>query len=145
MNLVEYKKKKIICTNCPLGCKINLIYTDADEIEIIEAQGNTCKRGLEFAKQEITDPVRVVVTSVKVEDGEIPMTSVRSDKPVPLRLMEEIMDVIREIKVNAPVVKGDIIVENILNTGANIISTRTVNSRDSKSKEHNKLKENYDG
>lgn len=73
------------------------------------------------------------------------MTSVRSDKPVPLRLMEEIMDVIREIKVNAPVVKGDIIVENILNTGANIISTRTVNSRDSKSKEQKKLKENYDG
>lgn len=129
MNLVEYKKKKIICTNCPLGCKINLIYADADEVEVIEAQGNRCKRGLEFAKQEITDPLRVVVTSVRVEDGEIPMASVRSDKPVPLRLMEEIMDVIRQTKVSAPVKRGDIIIENILNTGANIISTRTVNRR----------------
>lgn len=129
MNLVEYKKKKIICTNCPLGCKINLIYADADEVEVIEAQGNRCKRGLEFAKQEITDPLRVVVTSIRVEDGEIPMASVRSDKPVPLRLMEEIMDVIRQTKVSAPVKRGDIIIENILNTGANIISTRTVNRR----------------
>ena len=114
MNLVEYKKKKIICTNCPLGCKINLVYADADEVEIIEAQGNRCKRGLEFAKQEITDPLRVVVTSVRVEDGEIPMASVRSDKPVPLRLMEEIMGVIRQTKVSAPVKRGDIIIENVL-------------------------------
>ncbi|HCL98852.1 MAG TPA: DUF1667 domain-containing protein [Fervidobacterium sp.] len=129
MNLVEYKKKKIICTNCPLGCKINLVYADADEVEIIEAQGNRCKRGLEFAKQEITDPLRVVVTSVRVEDGEIPMASVRSDKPVPLRLMEEIMGVIRQTKVSAPVKRGDIIIENVLNTGANIISTRTVNKK----------------
>jgi len=129
MNLVEYKKKKIICTNCPLGCKINLVYADADEVEIIEAQGNRCKRGLEFAKQEITDPLRVVVTSVRVENGEIPMASVRSDKPVPLRLMEEIMGVIRQTKVSAPVKRGDIIIENVLNTGANIISTRTVNKK----------------
>ncbi|MEN6591020.1 MAG: DUF1667 domain-containing protein [Fervidobacterium sp.] len=129
MNLVEYKKKKIICTNCPLGCKINLVYADADEVEVIEAQGNKCKRGLEFAKQEITDPLRVVVTSVRVEDGEIPMASVRSDKPVPLRLMEEIMEVIRQTKVSAPVKRGDVIIENILNTGANIISTRTVNKK----------------
>jgi len=129
MNLVEYKKKKIICTNCPLGCKINLVYADADEVEIIEAQGNRCKRGLEFAKQEITDPLRVVVTSVRVEDGEIPMASVRSDKPVPLRLMEEIMGVIRQTKVSAPVKRGDIIIENVLNTGANIISMRTVNKK----------------
>ena len=129
MNLVEYKKKKIICTNCPLGCKINLVYADADEVEIIEAQGDRCKRGLEFAKQEITDPLRVVVTSVRVEDGEIPMASVRSDKPVPLRLMEEIMGVIRQTKVSAPVKRGDIIIENVLNTGANIISTRTVNKK----------------
>lgn len=129
MNLVEYKKKKIICTNCPLGCKINLVYADADEVEIIEAQGNRCKRGLEFAKQEITDPLRVVVTSVRVEGGEIPMASVRSDKPVPLRLMEEIMGVIRQAKVSAPVRRGNTIIENVLNTGANIIITRTVNKK----------------
>jgi len=129
MNLVEYKKKKIICTNCPLGCKINLVYADADEVEIVEAQGNRCKRGLEFAKQEITDPLRVVVTSVRVEGGEIPMASVRSDKPVPLRLMEEIMGVIRQAKVSAPVRRGNIIIENVLNTGANIIITRTVNKK----------------
>jgi len=73
--------------------------------------------------------LRVVVTSVRVEDGEIPMASVRSDKPVPLRLMEEIMGVIRQTKVSAPVKRGDIIIENVLNTGANIISTRTVNKK----------------
>lgn len=129
MNSVEYKKKKIVCTTCPLGCKINVIYVDADDIEIVETSGNRCKRGLEFVKQEISDPLRVVVTSVKVENGEIPMASVRSDKPVPLRLMSEIMDIIRKTEVEAPIKRGDIIIKNILNTGCDIIATRTVETK----------------
>jgi CxxC motif-containing protein len=129
VNSVEYKKKKIVCTNCPLGCKINVVYADADEIEIVEVKGNRCKRGLEFVKQEITDPLRVVVTSVKVEDGEIPMASVRSDKPVPLRLMQDIMKILKETKVKAPVKRGDVVIQNILNTGSDIIATRSVNRK----------------
>jgi len=129
VNSVEYEKKKIVCTQCPLGCKINVVYADADEIEIIEVKGNRCKRGLEFVKQEITDPLRVVVTSVKVEDGEIPMASVRSDKPVPLRLMKDIMKVLKETKVKAPVKRGDVVIQNILGTGSDIIATRSVNKK----------------
>lgn len=129
MNSVEYKKKKIVCTQCPLGCKINVIYADADEIEIVEVKGNRCKRGLEFVKQEITDPLRVVVTSVKAEDGEIPMASVRSDKPVPLRLMQDIMKILKETKVKAPVKRGDVIIQNILDTGSDIIATRSVDRK----------------
>ena len=129
MNSVEYKKKKIVCTNCPLGCKINVVYADADEIEIVEVKGNRCKRGLEFVKQEITDPLRVVVTSVKVENGEIPMASVRSDKPVPLRLMQDIMKILKQTKVKAPVKRGDVIIQNILGTGSDIIATRSVDRK----------------
>ncbi|RLL83977.1 molybdopterin oxidoreductase [Petrotoga sp. HKA.pet.4.5] len=129
MNSVEYKKKKIVCTQCPLGCKINVIYADADEIEIVEVKGNRCKRGLEFVKQEITDPLRVVVTSVKVEDGEIPMASVRSDKPVPLRLINDIMKILKETKVKAPIKRGDVVIQNILDTGSDIIATRSVNRK----------------
>ncbi|POZ89189.1 MULTISPECIES: DUF1667 domain-containing protein [Petrotoga] len=129
MNSVEYKKKKVVCTTCPLGCKINVIYADADEIEIVEVKGNRCKRGLEFVKQEITDPLRVVVTSVKVEDGEIPMASVRSDKPVPLRLINDIMKILKETKVKAPIKRGDVVIQNILGTGSDIIATRSVNRK----------------
>ncbi|MGY4687812.1 DUF1667 domain-containing protein [Petrotoga sp. DB-2] len=129
MNSVEYKKKKIVCTQCPLGCKINVVYTDSDEIEIVEVKGNRCERGLEFVKQEITDPLRVVVTSVKVEDGKIPMASVRSDKPVPLRLMQDIMKVLKKTKVKAPIKRGDVVIQNILDTGSDIIATRSVNRK----------------
>jgi len=130
VNSVEYKKKKIVCTNCPLGCKINVIYADADEIEIVETKGNRCKRGLEFVKQEIKDPLRVVVTSVKVDDGKIPMVSVRSDKPIPLRLMKDIMKILKETKIEAPVKRGDVIIQNILETGSDIIATRSVKRKE---------------
>jgi len=129
VNSVEYKKKKVVCTTCPLGCKINVVYSEADEIEIVEVKGNRCKRGLEFVKQEITDPLRVVVTSVKVEDGEIPMASVRSDKPVPLRLINDIMRILKETKIKAPIKRGNVVIQNILDTGSDIIATRSVNRK----------------
>lgn len=130
MELVNHKKKKIVCVNCPLGCKINVIYADADEVEIFEAKGNRCKRGLEYVKQELTDPLRVVVTSVKVENGEMPLASVRSTKPIPLRLMNDIMEILKNTKITAPVKRGDVIMKNILGTGSDIIITRSVNKID---------------
>lgn len=128
VNLVEYKKRKIVCVTCPLGCKINVVYVDSDDIEILEAKGNRCKRGIEYIKQELRDPIRTVVTSVKIENGVFPLVSVRSNKPVPLRLMNEIMKVLKNTKIKAPIKRGDVIINNILNTGSDIIATRTVDS-----------------
>lgn len=111
--------KEIICIVCPRGCKLNVEKMDNE----IKVTGNTCKRGEEFAKEEVTDPKRTLTTTLKTTSFEMPTISVRSSSPVSRRLFFDIQKTLKNIKVDLPIKRGDIIVENILNTGCNIIAT----------------------
>jgi len=116
-------EKNITCIVCPIGCKI-LIKTDGTQFEIVE--GNKCKRGIEYARSEALDPRRMLTTSVLVNDGEWPLVSVKSSKPVP---KEKLFSVLKEIggtAVKAPVKSGQTIIKNAANTGIDIVATKTV-------------------
>ena len=116
-------ERNITCIVCPIGCKI-LIKTDGTQFEIVE--GNKCKRGIEYARSEALDPRRMLTTSVLVNDGEWPLASVKSSKPVP---KEKLFSVLKEIggtAVKAPVKSGQIIIKNTANTGIDIVATKTV-------------------
>ncbi len=116
-------ERNITCIVCPIGCKI-LVKTDGTQFEIVE--GNKCKRGIEYARSEALDPRRMLTTSVLVNDGEWPLASVKSSKPVP---KEKLFSVLKEIggtAVKAPVKSGQIIIKNTANTDINIVATRTV-------------------
>ena len=116
-------EKKITCIVCPIGCKI-LVKTDGTQFEIVE--GNKCKKGIEYAKNEALDPRRMLTTSVLIDGGEWPLISVKSSKPVP---KEKIFPILKEIKknaVNAPVNSGQTIIKNVANTGIDIVATKSV-------------------
>jgi len=116
-------ERNITCIVCPIGCKI-LVKTDGTQFEIVE--GNKCKRGIEYARSEALDPRRMLTTSVLVNDGEWPLASVKSSKPVP---KEKLFSVLKEIggtAVKAPVNSGQIIIKNTANTGIDIVATKTV-------------------
>jgi CxxC motif-containing protein len=116
-------ERNITCIVCPIGCKI-LIKTDGTQFEIVE--GNKCKRGIEYARSEALDPRRMLTTSVLVNNGEWPLASVKSSKPVP---KEKLFSVLKEIggtAVKAPVNSGQIIIKNTANTDINIVATKTV-------------------
>jgi CxxC motif-containing protein len=103
------------------------------KIERIE--GNRCPRGEAYAREEITDPKRVLATSVKVLGGDYPLVSVRTDRPIPKRLIPEIMEIVRGLCVKAPVEIGQVLVANLAGTGANLIATRRVLPRSEKAEE----------
>lgn len=112
------------CIVCPIGCHLKV--TVDENGKFVSVTGNRCPRGEAYAKEEVTDPKRVLPTSVKVIEGELPLVSVRTEKAIPKKMIFEAMKVIKSTQVNAPVKRGQIIVENILNTGVNLIATRTV-------------------
>lgn len=116
-------EKKLICVSCPVGCEISVGIVDG---KVTQIRGNRCPRGEAYACQEAVDPVRVVPTSVKVIAGERPLVSVKTDRPVPKRLISELMELVRTLAVEAPVEIGQVLVENILNTEANLVTTRSV-------------------
>ena len=105
----------LTCIMCPMGCELT-VKKDGEKISVT---GNGCNRGVVFAQEELTAPKRIVTTSVKTEKG---VKSCRTDKPVPKEL---IFDCIKEIeKLRLKDAKfGDVIIKNILNTGANVVIT----------------------
>ncbi len=116
-------EKKITCIVCPIGCKI-LVKTDGTQFEIVE--GNKCKKGIEYAKNEALDPRRMLTTSALINGGEWPLISVKSSKPVP---KEKIFPILKEIKknaVDAPINSGQTIIKNVANTSIDIVATKSV-------------------
>lgn len=113
-------KKNLICVSCPLGCPIEV---EIENGEVVSVTGNTCKRGDAYARSEITNPVRSLTTSVKVENGLHPVVPVKSSGPVPKDKMFDCMKEINSVTVKAPVKIGDVVIENILGLGVDIVAT----------------------
>lgn len=116
-------KKELICIGCPIGC--NLMVT-LEKDKVIRVNGNSCKRGVDYCIKECTNPRRIVTTTIKVNNGNLPMVSVKTEKDIPKESIMDCMKEIKKAKLSAPVHIGDILVYNILNTGINIIATTNV-------------------
>jgi CxxC motif-containing protein len=67
-----------------------------------------------------------LTTTVRIQGSRWPVVPVRTDKSVPKRLFPRIMRQLRRVNLHAPVTMLDVVVTNVLRTGANIISTRTM-------------------
>ena len=113
-------KKNLICVSWPLGCPIEV---EIENGEILSVTGNTCKRGDAYARTEVTNPTRMITTTVKVEGGKSYVVPVKSANPIPKGMMMDCMKVINEASVKAPVNIGDVVLENILGTGVDIVAT----------------------
>lgn len=115
--------KKIICTSCPVGCELTVTF---DEKDIIDVEGNTCKLGMDYAKQEIFDPRRMVASTVRVKNGYHPLVPVYTEKPVPKPKIMDVLAEIRQVEVEAPISIKDVIIENVLDTGINVVASRNL-------------------
>jgi len=89
-------------------------------------QGSVCKLGDEWTKQEVENPMRTISSSIPVENGDWLMVSVRTDRPIPLGKIFDVMGEIRKKTLAAPVTLGDVIIANPAGTDTDIIATRDV-------------------
>lgn len=111
----------ITCILCPIGCEIRI---NKKELFIID--GAKCKKGIEYSKNEVLNPKRILTTSILVRNGNIPLVSVKTNKPIPKDKIFKILKIIKNTSVNAPIEIGEIIIKNILDTGSDIIATKTI-------------------
>ena len=114
-------KRELTCIICPRGCKISVDYEDG---KILDIRGNSCPRGSQYAVSEITDPKRTITTTMLTNSGE--MIPVKTDKPVSKDLVLTCMKEINTRRAKTPISIGDILIENILETGSNIIATKNM-------------------
>ena len=125
-------KRELTCVKCPNGCTI-MVELDENGKILINADGKLaiakevpCKAGDEWAKQEVENPMRTIASSIPVEDGDSLMVSVRTDRPIPLGKIFEVMAEIRQKSLTAPVTIGDVIIASPAGCDTDIIATRDV-------------------
>ena len=117
-------ERKFICIRCPQGCEITTTIDGFGAITNIT--GNSCKLGPEYVKQESSDPRRTLTTTVMVENGYLPLCPVWTDKPFPKNRIMELAAALRPVKLKAPVEINQIVLENALGTGINVITSRSI-------------------
>ncbi len=104
-----------------MGCPITVEINDAGEITSVT--GNTCPRGKAYAITECTAPTRMITSTVKVSGGRTAMVPVKTSVPVPKGMMFDIMKEINKVELTSPVNIGQVVIENVLGTGADIVAT----------------------
>ena len=119
------EKRILTCIGCPLGCSL----TAVPAAEGYDISGYTCKRGLEYAKKELTRPERTVTSTVRVSGGKANVVSVRTATDVPKDAIFRVMEAINALVVPAPVKIGDVLCENIAGTGVALTATKAVEAK----------------
>lgn len=117
------EKRELICINCPLGCALTVAL---EQGKVLKVEGNTCSRGKSYGEKEVTNPTRIVTSSVMVSGGKLPVVSVKTASDIPKGRIGECAAALKGVVVKAPVAIGDIVIEDICHTGVAVIATRNV-------------------
>ena len=117
------EEKNLICIGCPMGCP--LVVT-MDGGEVVSVTGNTCKRGDIYARKEVTNPPRIVTSTVRITGGSEAMVSVKTKEDIPKGKIFECVKALKSVEVPAPVHIGDVLVKDVAGTGVDIVATKNV-------------------
>lgn len=124
------ERRELICINCPLGCALTVTM---EQGQVLKVEGNTCPRGKNYGEKEVTNPMRIVTTSVKVAGGTAPVVSVKTASDIPKGKIKDCMAALKQVSVKAPVCIGDVILKDVCSTGTDIVATRNVAKKVSES------------
>lgn len=111
--------KELICIVCPRGCHLSV----DDNLNVT---GNFCPRGAAYAKAELTHPTRTLTSTVRINSKIEPLCPVKSAAPLPKELIFKVMEEINKVRITAPIKIGDVVIENVLDTGVNIVATKNI-------------------
>lgn len=114
---------RLTCVLCPVGCELEVEPDGAGGLRI---RGNQCDKGVPFAVEEVLRPRRNLATSVPVRGTAAKMVSVRLSAPVPREMIFPVLAEIGKLRPEAPVRRGQVLIADVLGTGADVVATRTV-------------------
>ena len=117
--------KEFICIVCPRGCHVKVD-------DLMNISGNQCIRGKTYVLNEMENPKRVLTTTVRTIFEEMPRASVKTSDAIPKELLYKAMDIINQVVISKEMDIHDIVIENILNTGVNVILTKEIKRKEVK-------------
>ena len=119
------EKRELTCIGCPLGCSITVTLENG---EIRDVPGYTCKRGHDYARKEVTNPTRIVTSTVRLTGSRTGacVVSCKTAQDIPKEKIMECMAQIKQAVLEAPVSIGDVAVSNVAGSGVDVIVTKNV-------------------
>lgn len=84
------------------------------------------QKGDIYARKEVTNPTRIVTTTVRVSGGAAPMINVKTQSDIPKDKIFECVAALKGVTIQAPVAIGDVVLENVAGTGVNIVAAGAV-------------------
>lgn len=115
--------RELTCIGCPLGCSITVTMNDTD---IVSVTGNTCPRGDADARKEVTNPTRIVTSTVRVQGGVSPMVNVKTASDIPKSKIFDCANALRDVVITAPVKIGDVVLSDVAGTGVDVIAAKNI-------------------
>lgn len=115
--------KELTCIGCPLGCPLTVTI---ENNEVTSVTGNTCPRGDAYARKEVTNPTRIVTSTVRVSGGNAVMVSCKTQSDIPKGKIFDVTEALKTITIPAPVHIGDILLADAAGTGVAIVATKNV-------------------
>ncbi|MCG8541915.1 MAG: DUF1667 domain-containing protein [Clostridia bacterium] len=114
--------KEMICIVCPLGCRMKVSKNEGG----YDIAGNKCLRGEDYGIKELTNPTRILTTTVKIKNGLLSRIPVKTKEPIPKSKIFQCMKVINSVEVEAPISVGDVVIKDICGTGIDIVVSRSM-------------------
>ena len=115
--------REFICVTCPVGCAIE---ANVEDDALVSIKGEACNRGLAFVREELSDPRRMLTTTVRIRGADLPLVPVRSRAPLPKGLLLPVAQLLRDIELEAPTREHQVVAVDVLGTGVDIITTRAL-------------------
>ena len=112
--------KNLVCIVCPVGCRLKV----TGSIDDLTVSGNICERGITYAHDEITNPLRMVCTTVKIIGGLHSVIPVKTDRAIPDKYKLDVVKEVNKTVLTAPVKMGDVIISDLFGTGVNMVAER---------------------
>ena len=115
--------RNLTCIGCPLGCSLSV---QIENEQVVSVSGNTCPRGDAYARKEVTNPTRIVTSTVRVAGANGGMVSCKTQEDIPRNMIFDVVNALKDVEVNPPVRIGDVLVENVAGTGVNVVATKNM-------------------
>lgn len=107
------------CIQCPQGCSLSVSPYPAG----VMVEGNRCERGRSYAEREVMNPERTLTTTVATVFSDFPRLPVRTGGDILLADIFRAMKVVNDIRLSARLKPGDVVVENLAETGVPLVAT----------------------
>lgn len=114
--------KEMICIVCPRGCHLEV---EGENTEW-KVKGNLCPRGVEYARNEMMHPVRMLTSTVRTNSIEHPRLPIQTSNPIPKDMMMYAMSELSRLEAQIPIRCGDIIHSHLLGLNIDVVATRSI-------------------